>query len=219
MGLDALLRPVGPLPPRAYWVRRTVVLVVAIVLVLLLAKACSGGSSSDRATTRRTAAAPTATAAAGVAPTGQASTVAPTPSATATAPVTAPACEDRVLRLAAAPAAAVYPAGAPPVLTLSVTNTGAAACSRDLGPAQRGFVITSGADRIWSSTDCAPVTPAPGVLLPGKAEGLRLSWDRHRSVTGCPMPQAQPLAQPGTYVLTARLGSLTVAGGSFSLTG
>ncbi len=217
MGLDALLRPVGPLPPRAYWVRRTVVLVVAIVLVLLLAKACSGGSSSDRATTRRTAAAPTATAAAGVAPTGQASTVAPTPSATA--PVTAPACEDRVLRLAAAPAAAVYPAGAPPVLTMSVTNTGAAACSRDLGPAQRGFVITSGADRIWSSTDCAPVTPAPGVLLPGKAEGLRLSWDRHRSVTGCPMPQAQPLAQPGTYVLTARLGSLTVAGGSFSLTG
>lgn len=48
--MSNLLHPVGPLPPKVYWVRRLVVLAVAILVVVITATIVVnviGGSSSD----------------------------------------------------------------------------------------------------------------------------------------------------------------------------
>jgi hypothetical protein len=196
MGVEAVFDPVGPLPAEVYWRRRGVVLVVAVLTLFLLAKSCGGGS--PKKTAALTPNTPTASA--------EASTA--TRLATSAAPTGPAACEDTQLSLETRVAAQRYPAGAPPQFTLIVTNTGPGSCTRDMSTAQRGFVVTTGGVRAWSSTDCVATTAQVQTLEPKKPVELDIAWNRHLSDAACAPATTARLAANGTYVVTGVLGSL-----------
>lgn len=200
-------RPVGPEPAATYWLRRAVVATGAVlVLALLWAVLPFGG---DDEAPDRLAAAPDPTPSSVVTP----AAAAPSPSPTAV-----PICQPEALKVEALAGEDEYAVGAEPRLSMRITNTGAAPCTRDLGQAAIELLVFSGSDRIWSSDDCAPGGPKDvTTLVPGEAVERRATWNGRRSLPGCEGAKAQ--AQPGTYRVTARVGQLRVEGDAFRLTG
>jgi hypothetical protein len=73
----------------------------------------------------------------------------------------------------------------------------------DAGLANQALVITSGADRIWSSADCPSEASGERLLLmaPGAAEAMPVAWPRVRSAEGCAGDLPEP--RPGTYTAVA----------------
>ncbi|MBF4994683.1 hypothetical protein ITX31_11230 [Arthrobacter gandavensis] len=125
-------------------------------------------------------------------------------------------CPPSAVRVEATTDAAAYAAGSNPLLTLSVTNTGAEPCRINVGTTQMEFVVTSGSDRIFSSADCQD--GAEDLLKefePGATEKANFTWDRLRSAPGCAAVASNP--NPGWYVYTARLGEATSEKAVFQL--
>ena len=204
-------RPVGPEPASTYWQRRAVV-ATGLVLVLALGSTLLTGGDDDP---DELAQAPRPSASATPSPSAVPS-VTPAPSASPSAAV--PICQPEVLKVEALTDADSYAVGATPRLTLRVTNTGAAPCTRDLGQAAVELVVFSGRDRIWSSDDCAPGGPkAVTTLAPGKPVSQRVTWNGRRSRPGCEGDKEQ--AEPGTYRVQGRVGQLREQGSVFRLTG
>ncbi|MCC3274148.1 hypothetical protein MUK71_00560 [Arthrobacter zhangbolii] len=114
-------------------------------------------------------------------------------------------CPAESVRVAAATDAEVYPAGATPVLTLTVTNAGETACEINVGTSQMEFLVTSGSDRIFSSVDCQDgAKDLVKKVEPGASETANFPWNRNRSAPGCAAVASNP--NPGYYIFTARLG-------------
>lgn len=199
MDSGALLRPVGPRPPRVYWARRLGLLAIAIVVVVLLAHACSGSGSSPTPAARPL---PTATA---------------TPTATARAGPPA-ACRHKDLTVTAATDAPTYAAGVLPRLSAVVRNVSAQPCRFVTTPAARSWTIHSGADQVWASADCT-ISGIKGRtrLGPDKTIAYALVWNRHRSAKGC--PTGTPAAAPGTYRLNVSVNGVQADTVVFHLTG
>lgn len=198
MGLDALLRPVGPRPPLVYWARRLLLLAAVVIVVVLLAHECSGGTTSDGAATPRGTSTPPVT------PT-------PTPAGVTT-------CRSQDLEVTAATDAATYPSGSLPRLSAVVRNTSGQACRFRTAPAQRIWTIVSGHDQVWTSSDCATSGGAAKTKLKaGHTIAYALVWNRHRSATGC--PARTPAASPGTYQLRVSVNGVAAATVVFHLTG
>lgn len=214
------LRPVGPLPAAIYWRRRAAVLLAVLLVAALVAvplgNAGDDGPAGD-ATGDRTADPSAGAAEPSAEPTSDAAAAAPTAPA-GPDPSTVTPCPDDALEVSATSDAADHPVGAQVRLTLTVRNTGAAGCRRALGQGAVELIVTSGADRIWSSDDCAPGGPQDEVVLePGATRTARATWPTRRSAPGC--PPDQPAAQPGTYQVTARVGELRVPGMVLRLAG
>ena len=206
-----MLHPVGPLPVATYWVRRGMVLAGILFLLIIfgvLVGAAGGGSK-----------APTKTVGTGISlPTPALSTTGPTGSAVpkhsaSAAATTSAACADADLSVTIATGSASYPSGSLPQFVVTVTNSGAAACTRDVGAKSAVITVVSGSDRIWSSGDCPSVKADVRTLAPGVAVKLPSSWDRDRSVPGCTTTGAagQP-AKTGVYVASVALGTLKAPG-------
>ncbi|HVM26223.1 MAG TPA: hypothetical protein VM433_00940 [Mycobacteriales bacterium] len=199
-------RPVGPLPPATYWRRRAVVL-LALVAVVALVGWLLGRGGDDTLQTGAPSAAPTGEPAAD--PTAD-------PAAGDPAPGEPETCADDVLEVETTSDAAQYAPGAAAPLTLTVRNSGDVPCRRALGQGAVELVVTSGQDRIWSSDDCAPGGDEGVVVLePGGSQSARATWPGTRSAPGC--PPDQPVAQPGTYRVNARVGELRVPGAVFTV--
>ena len=208
-------RPVGPEPAQTYWLRRAVLAAaVLLVVVLLLTQLFGGGGGDDdRLASERPEAAASTTPTPLKAPGTSAS---PDPSATPTAGASAAPCDDAALRVEAGSADESYAVGEQPRLELTVTNTGTAPCSRDLGQAAVEVQVVSGNDRIWSSDDCAPGGEADvTVLEPGQAETSTVTWPGTRSLPGC-QGDDEP-ADAGTYRVNGRVGELRQDGEQFVL--
>jgi hypothetical protein len=208
------LNPVGPLPASTYW-RRRAVLLLGVIVVLLLLKSCAGGGDAPKKDALSGTPKPTAT-------TAPEKPVAPKPTAAAPTkaaepPVTAsPLCTDAQLMLTATTDASTYGPGATPKITLSVKNTSATACRRDLGAGVVELQVFSGPDRIWSSDDCSPSkASALELLAPGASQAVVKTWPGRRSTPQC--TGSQPTAAPGTYVVMARLGTLKQSSSSFTI--
>jgi hypothetical protein len=197
-----VMHPVGPLPASTYW-RRRLVLLAALVLLLWVAKSVLGGGGGA-------AGHPSASPSSSPRPTVSTS---PRPSPTkASGPLQ---CRDQVLKVTTASDATSYPVGTSPRFTVTVTNTGAVTCRRDLGPLE--LVVKSGADRIWASTDCAPrATRALQGLGPGGSLETVKTWDGKRSRPGCSGTRSPVKA--GTYTVRATIGTLTSTLTVFRLT-
>lgn len=215
--MNTVLHPVGPQPARVYWVRRLVLLAVAAAVVAVLAVAV--GAARGGATDGDGAAAGDA-AADGAAATTEGADDAGAGSGAAADAQSAPegdgseeagagpgggavACAPESLTTTLAADAASYPAGATPTFTVTLTNSGGSACTVDAGLANQALVITSGADRIWSSADCPAEAPGERLLLmaPGAAEAMPVAWPRVRSDEGC--SEGLPEPRPGTYTAVA----------------
>lgn len=108
-----------------------------------------------------------------------------------------------------------YAAGEEPQLSLTVENTGEAACSADLGSAELQFVVASGADEVWRSADCQKNPEHLAVILdPGKAiESEAIAWDRTRSSTEtCDITRDAVSAEGASYHLRAAAGGVQGTG-------
>ncbi len=162
------------------------------------------------------------------APTSSAGSVAAPPVPAAALPV-APAvppvppgppqpCPDATTAIAAAPGRTEYRVGAKPVFTLSVTNTGPAACTRDLDARLQELLVfaADGTTRLWSSNDCYPGDSVDvRVLQPAETVSFRVTWAGRSSSPGCAVKRET--IQAGDYYVVAKLGPLAGAPTPFRL--
>jgi hypothetical protein len=89
-----------------------------------------------------------------------------------------------------------------------VTNGGTMPCEVNIGTSQMEFLVTSGADRIFSSKDCqAKSEDLVKTIAPGASETANFPWPRNRTVEGCQPVEAKPGAGGAYYIYTAKLGS------------
>ena len=217
--MSTVLHPVGPQPPRVYWIRRAAVLIALAVVGTLLgigwwALFGRGGPDEAAATGEDGAAveAPADEADAGATDDG-ATDDGEAPAEDPSGPV---ACAPADLTVTLTADGRAFPAGTSPTFALAVTNTGATSCTLDANEANREVLITSGADRIWSSLDClAAPAEALQLLEAGGRYDATIAWARVRSAEGCPADLAEP--RPGTYTAVATILGATSATAVFDL--
>lgn len=183
--MDGLRNPIGEEPPEVYWKRRLIVgiaIVIAILVIwFIIAKATGGGE--DPAVTPDPEAGVSAS---------------PDPSGEPASAVQACGPSDVTITTVANPAD--VPAGALPVFDANLAQDGASACMIDTAAKGTELLVTSGSDRIYSSTDCAEdntIATTQLILQPGATENLSVTWNRQRSLPDCATVTAEPGA--GTY--------------------
>lgn len=196
--MSNVLKPVGPEPPRVYWIRRLVVVALIVVLAAIVTSLFTGGGDdeSDPA----------------VSPTPTESTDDPseTPDDTDPADAEAVECLPENLTVALAPASRTWTVGTAPTFTSTVTNTGSAPCTVDTGADHVELLVTSGSDRIWSSVDCPSETAEASrlrLLRPGAEDvDAAVVWPGVRSAEEC--PTGLPTPRAGTYRAVLTVGEV-----------
>lgn len=191
-----LSEPVGPKSRAVYIRRRILVLlgllaVVLAVVLIILKPGSSGGADYGKSVDvpKDLVETPTTT---------------PADSAKDT-----PACESGVLDVVAVTDRNAYGAGESPQFSLTVQNTGKAACIADLGTAGMSFTVTTGNEQVWRSTDCQTSrTNLPVILDAGeKLETDPVTWDRTRSsAESCDIARDKVVAGGASYHLGVAVG-------------
>ena len=216
------MHPRGPLPPGVYWVRRVVAVLVIIAVVLAARWAYHRVRSTPSAS-------PTASPTASVTTTPTAShSATPTVSHSATptashSPSPSPSastlrsCANSDIRVTASTDAATYVVGSTPKLRMRIQNVSSTPCRRDLGAAANELLITSGTAHVWSSDDCNPSSTSDiQTMPPDQSFSVSVTWLGRLSAKGC--PANEPYAQPGSYKLVGRNGSVSSTPAIFALT-
>ncbi|WP_353987223.1 hypothetical protein [Ruicaihuangia caeni] len=213
--MSTLRNPVGPQPPSVYWRRRIMVLlgliaVIVVVVLIVVRPGAAEGETRDK---------------------GDSSTVAETPAAGgsgsdaggsvddggAAAPAgdgELSACKPGTIAVEAVTDKTSYQPGEPVLVTMTVTNTGTAACLLNAGTDVMEFLITSGAEKYWSSKDCqTDAAPAEVRIEPAQAISTApLTWDRTRSTPEtCDTERPAVPAGGASYHLSVKLGDLEAA--------
>lgn len=199
--MSTIRTPVGPQPASVYWRRRLLLLlgVIAVIIVIILIIARPGAGS------------PVAGPSGTPNPTDSANpSGSPTPSFTSAAG--GEACNPAQVVIVAVTDSTSYKSGVKPKISMTITNSGTAACTFDVGTGAQEYIITSGNDRIWSSADCqTSPTSTPQVLQPGvELTTTPFAWDRTRSSTttcNSSRPAAVANSDGPTYRLQVKLGS------------
>jgi hypothetical protein len=180
-----------------YWRRRLLValgvLAVIVIIVLIVGKP---GQSGSGATPQQTASAPQS---------------AP-PSAAPSNAVPA-SCLPANVKLVPVADKTTYAATEKPMISMTITNTGPASCTINLGTTQQELIITSGSEQIWDSKDCqtSPVdtvyTLKPGIAVPTTP----IQWGRTRSSTSTCAATSLPAVAAGgaSYHLSVKVGAIT----------
>lgn len=142
-------------------------------------------------------------------PTGSATSASPSPKPTSTpTPTPTPTCNQNLVTVSASTDKAAYGPDENPLLSLKVTNGGTMPCEVNIGTSQMEFLVTSGADRIFSSRDCqAKSEDLVKIIQPGASETANFPWPRNRTLEGCQPIEAKPGAGGAYYIFTAKLGS------------
>jgi hypothetical protein len=201
--MSSVLYPVGPLPPKVYWVRRAVVLGLPLILILVIAVSCSGGGGKPSAGGTGGGSGPTTT---------------PTNSASSN-PNTACAAGQLSATLAVSAPNATYQVGQSPTFTATITNVSAATCQLTTNPATELWRVFSGAAQ-WFTTGpksgCTVTnTPVTTALAAGGTHKVSMQWDGRRLGPGCTHGEQ---ALPGTYVLHATLDGVKAQKAVFHFT-
>jgi hypothetical protein len=129
-----------------------------------------------------------------------------------------PTCSASAVHLSLTSVRNSYSPDQAPRFTLTAANSGAVGCKLDFGPRSAVFTVskTGQSDHVWASDDC----PATGsYLLQVPAHGttaFTLRWDGKNSSPHCASPKGQP-AQPGTYLVQAKLPGFAAQQTSFVL--
>ena len=190
--MSTVRNPVGPLSPEVYWRRRIVVGVgvLAVLIIILLIIVRPGSGEPLNQPTPDPQSSETAEPGSGDEPAADGTVSACTPAQVVVTPATD---------------AEVYPAGQQPLLSLTLLNTGTTACTLQAGSDVQSYVITSGSDRIWASTDCQePGVPAEVTLQPGEPlPSTPFAWSRTRSsADDCTVERDPVVAGGATYRLS-----------------
>jgi len=195
--MSTLRNPVGPEGPAVYWRRRLIFIavVVAVVVILLLIVFRPGGGEP--------APAPSDSPGTG------ASDTPVDPGGSSAEPGEVAACTPTSVRVVPVVDSVEFSNGEQPMLSMEVTNIGAAPCSYEVGTGAQEYVITSGADRIWSSRDCQqePTTETMVLQPDVKLSTTPFAWDRTRSsADSCEGSRPEVIAGGASYHLSVRLG-------------
>ncbi len=199
--MSTFRNPVGPQPPKVYWRRRLLLglgaLAVIVIIILIILRPGAGNPT------------PAATTKPGASPSATPSTAASTPAVGAGAGA---ACVPSKIKLVAVTDKTTYASTDKPQISMSITNTGTADCTINLGSTQQQLIITSGSETIWDSKDCqtapvdTPVTLKPGVAVTTPA----IPWDRTRSSkTTCDASRPPVTAGGASYHLGVKVGTLS----------
>lgn len=128
------------------------------------------------------------------------------PIAATTTPSPTPVCDLNLVTVTASTDQPAYAVGQNPVLSMKITNGGAAPCQVNVGTSQMEFLVMSGEDRIFSSKDCqAKGEDLVKQIDPGKSETANFPWQRNRTSESCGVVSAKPAN--GTYTFKAVLGN------------
>ncbi len=189
--MSSVRNPVGPQPPSVYWRRRLLVLLglIAVVVIIVLIVVRPGAENTGTAT-------PTPTTSA---------------SSTPVAGEEGEECNPAVIELAAITDSTSYAPGVQPQISMSITNTGAVACTLDVGTSAQAYFIVSGSDPIWNSRDCQQGGDAfERSLEPNEPLTTQpFAWDRTRSATDtCAASRPEVIAGGATYRLSVTLGDI-----------
>jgi hypothetical protein len=192
-------------PSTAVYRRRRLFVVAALLMVLAMVFGGFAAAGAFRGNSEQVSStgSPSNAAAAPAAPQTATPSASPTPTPTST-----PTCNQNLVTVSASTDKAAYGAGENPLLTLKVTNGGTMPCEVNIGTSQMEFLVTSGADRIFSSRDCqAKSEDLVKIIQPGASESANFPWARNRSVEDCQPIEAKPGAGGAYYIFTAKLGS------------
>jgi len=202
-------------PSRAvYRRRRLAVLILLLVVIgvvwLLIAQPWRGDGTAEAT------------------PPPAASTVAPTPSetpvdavqpsesATSTStPGQLPDCTPGAVSVEAVTDQSTYGAGELPEFFIRLVNSGGD-CIMDVGTSTQSYIVTSGNEVYWRSTDCQ-TEPSSMVVTIGAGQTITSAapvvWDRTRSsVDSCDGPREAAPAGGASYHLAVAIGGITSAG-------
>ncbi|MET4145286.1 hypothetical protein [Arthrobacter sp. UYCo732] len=194
-------------PSPAVYRRRRLFVGIALLIVVGLAFSVFAAAGAFNGTEKAssTAASPDATGEAPV-PSGSPSALpsnTPTPTPTPT-----PTCNQNLVTVSASTDKAAYGPDQKPLLSLKVTNGGTTPCEVNIGTSQMEFLVTSGADRIFSSKDCqAKSEDLVKTIAPGASETANFPWAMNRTLEGCKPIEAKPGGGGAYYIYTAKLGS------------
>ncbi|WP_203136522.1 hypothetical protein [Microbacterium sp. JZ31] len=201
--------------PAVYRRRRIAVLLLALIVIagivwLVVAqpwRALAGmlAAPAPSPTASETAAAPSDSAT----PPPSAS---PSPTPSSTEPAKPQPCDPTVIDLVPVVHGETFETK-PVTLSIRLTNTGSVDCTLDVGTSKQRFVITSGQDTWWRSTDCQSepsdmiVTLAAGQTVES-AEPL--TWDQTRSDVSTCGNENRPRAPRGgaAYHLHVEVGEV-----------
>ncbi len=199
--MSTVRHPVGPQPPQVYWRRRLIVglglLAVIVIIVLIIVRPGSGDPEPTAASP-----APSETSA-------PEASEEPAADAPAEPPADPTACTPDQVEVVAVTDADAYGAEQLPLLSLTIRNLTSTACTMEAGTDVQEYVITSGADRIWSSKDCQTDPVATPITLEPEQElsTSPLQWSRTRSEAGVCDVQREPVGAGGaTYRLSVSIG-------------
>ncbi|NKX92386.1 hypothetical protein HF995_03710 [Sanguibacter hominis ATCC BAA-789] len=213
--MSTVIRPVGPLPPRVYWVRRLLLIAAVVVVVALVAAAVSKIAGAGDAPTAK----PTVSAAA-TEPSGSGGKDGQPAGGTDEKPADqsaeepvkdgaesggsgdVPACAQEDVGITLSADGETFQ-GRNVKFALEVTNTSDRSCLIDVTDKTRELVIVSGPARIWGSADCVDPKPRMLLLAAGQSDTASLTWKRVRSEPGCPTKGVE--AKAGTYRATASI--------------
>ncbi|RLP68902.1 hypothetical protein D9V30_08455 [Mycetocola reblochoni] len=203
--------------PAVYRRRRLVafLLLAAVVTVvgLLIVRPWAGAGPTDTSASPAVTASPSPTASA--APDTETSAPSETTSATPAEEGDPQPCDESVVSVGASTDADDYAAEAKPELSLSVTNTGAAACTLNVGTSQQQFIITRGSETVWRSTDCQTESSDAVVVLEPDAtvaSAEPVTWERIHSSPGSCDGEREAAEAGGTdYRLTTSIGGIESA--------
>src|SRR3954470_13720333 len=201
----SLRSPVGPQPSSVYWRRRIVVLLglIAVIAAVVLIVVRPGASAAPAAPLPSPSAPAKAAAPA----------ASPTPEASPDGTETVTACGRGQVKVVAVTDKPTYEEGESPLLSWTISNTGSAPCSLNVGTKAQVFTITSGSDTVWTSTDCQADGQDVPFTLPTAASGAKptavspLQWDRERSTPDtCGGDRPEVTGGGASYHLTVSVG-------------
>jgi hypothetical protein len=186
--MSSVLYPVGPQPPRVYWFRRLVVLGVPLILILIIAISCSGGGGKPSHSAGN----------------GGGSNPTSTPTDTAASdPNEACVPGDLSAVLDTDAEGSIYPVGAKPVFTATITNVSLSTCRFTSTTANEIWTVWTGPRKFWTTAGCPQSdTSSTKKLAPQASVQLSITWDGTAQEPNC---KSGDPAQVGTYVLHARL--------------
>lgn len=163
----------------------------------------SASASASASASVSASASGSASASASAAPGDSASpsaTPAPSSSPTPTGPVP---CDPGQLTLAVA-GSTTPTVGKATAITVRASNPTSATCTLDLADKALTLDITSGVDRIWSSSHCAKWQPTgTRTIKAGESWTWQTSWPTRRSRSECVL--RPEVLKPGTYRATASI--------------
>jgi hypothetical protein len=179
--VSTVLRPVGPLSSRVYWIRRAVLVLALLVLVIAIAVSCSGGSAKK--------------------PTGAAGK--PDPQQTSSQPAQPPACDATALKLSVSTDTVTYTSGQAPKLIGTFSNPTTTTCRLARAVSAEIWTIKSGTPTVWTTQGCpGSAVPAHAKILAGGTRLVSIFWDGHVRGSDC---KDAAVAAAGTYRLYATL--------------